>query len=165
MTVETEIRVATSDDVSAICKFGRDVVRPHYEPIVGREHALAQVGQWWSESYLRQAVKAQLVIVADAAGEVVGVAQRGRSGADDVIYKLYVRPAERGHGLGPRLIAAIVEQLPANADRVWVEQLAANTRAAAFYQREGFIVERVEPSAGGDARTAQVWYSRAIKRR
>jgi len=85
------------------------------------------------------------VVVAEAGGKIVGVGQRGRNGADHVVYKLYVAPGHRGHGLGRRLLAALVEQLPPDADRLYIEHFAANERAGAFYQREGFVVDRIEP--------------------
>lgn len=162
VSIGPTIRLAVSDDVDEICQFGRDVVAPHYEPIVGSDEASAQIGRWWNAPYIRDAVGAGLLTVAEAGGALVGIAQRGRMGTDHVIYKLYVRPAYRNHGLGKRLIAAVVEQLPTGVDRLCVEQFAANTRAGAFYQREGFMVERVEPSSSGDPRRAQVWYARKI---
>jgi ribosomal protein S18 acetylase RimI-like enzyme len=64
--------------------------------------------------------------------------------------------------LGRRLIDALVAQLPLDAERICVEHFAANERAAAFYEREGFTVDRVEPS--GDPRRAVVWRSRRLGR-
>ena len=61
----------------------------------------------------------------------------------------------------PQLIAAVDGLLPAAATRLMVEHPAANIRAAAFYEREGFTIEGIEPHPGGDSRRATVWRSRA----
>jgi GNAT superfamily N-acetyltransferase len=151
-------RDATPDDVPAICEFGEAHIRPHYTPLIGAAAADEQVRRWWNETQIGAAVAQGLVVVADAGGYVAGVGQRGRRGADHVVYKLYVHPGHRGGGLGPRLLHALIGQLPADADRLCVEHFAANERAGAFYEREGFIVERVE----GDAALAVVWRARRL---
>ena len=46
-------------------------------------------------------------------------------------------------------------QLPANADRLYVEHFVANERAGAFYEHEGFAVERIDSSPTEDP--AVVW--------
>ncbi len=79
-----------------------------------------------------------------------------------MIYKLYVHARHRGRGLGPRLIDALVRQLPADADRLYVEHFAANERACRFYDREGFTVERIEPSPTADPALAVVWRVRYL---
>ncbi|REH42908.1 acetyltransferase (GNAT) family protein [Kutzneria buriramensis] len=154
------MRDAQADDVAAICGFGATHIRPHYAPLIGEAAADAQVRDWWNESQIAAAVADGLVIVAEAAGTVVGVGQRGRRGADHVVYKLYVDPAHRGRGLGPRLLAALTERLPADATSLYIEHFAANERAGAFYEREGFVVQGVEP--GGDPALAVVWRARPI---
>jgi GNAT superfamily N-acetyltransferase len=100
-----------------------------------------------------------MVVVAEADGELAGVGQRGRRGADHVVYKLYVHPGHRGRGLGQLLLDALAGRLPADADRLCVEHFAANERAGAFYEREGFTVDRVEPGPSGDPALAIVWRS------
>ncbi|MBX9244999.1 GNAT family N-acetyltransferase [Actinotalea ferrariae] len=145
------VRDAGTDDVRAVCAFGEAHIRPHYTPLIGAEAADRQVTSWWSEAQIRSAVSAELVVVAEAGGRVVGVVQRGRSGADHVLYKLYVDPGYRGSGLGPRLIEAVVRRLPPDASRLCVEHFASNERAGAFYEREGFVVERVERSGTSPA--------------
>jgi GNAT superfamily N-acetyltransferase len=55
-----------------------------------------------------------------------------------LVYKLYVHPGHRGRGLGRQLLDALIRQLPADADRLYIEHFAANGRAGAFYEREGF---------------------------
>lgn len=159
---EPVVRTAEAGDVPAIRAFGEAHVRPHYAPLIGVAAADEQVRRWWDEQQLRAAVAGGLVVVAEVDGHVVGVGQRGRSGADHAVYKLYAHPDHRGRGLGPRLLAALTARLPADADRLHVEHFAANERAGAFYEREGFAVERVEPSPTGDPALAVVWRARAL---
>ena len=151
------VRDAGTDDVPAICAFGATHVPPHYAPLIGVQAAHAQVSRWWTEEQIRPAVSAGLVVVAEAGSGIVGVGQRGWDGADHVIYKLYVDPRHRGGGLGPRLIEALEHRLPPDAVRLCVEHFAGNARAGAFYEREGFTVERTVPSADGNDALDVVW--------
>ena len=159
---EPVVRDAEHDDVAAICRFGEKHIRPHYAPLIGAEAADEQVRSWWNETQVGAAVAEGLVVVADADGQLVGVGQRGRRGADHVVYKLYVHPQHRGRGLGPQLLDALTRQLPADADRLHVEHFVANERAGAFYAREGFTVERIESSPTGDPALAVVWRTRHV---
>ena len=156
------VRDAGDDDVVAICRFGEVHIRPHYAPLIGAAAADEQVGRWWNETHVGAAVADGLVVVAEADGQLVGVGQRGRRGADHVVYKLYVHPRNRSRGLGPRLLDALTRQLPANADRLYIEHFVANQRAGAFYEREGFTVERIESGPTGDPALGVVWRSRPL---
>jgi GNAT superfamily N-acetyltransferase len=156
------VRAGGPDDVAGICGFGEAHIRPHDTPLIGAGAADGQVRHWWNADAIGAAVAAGLVVVAEDDGQVVGVGQRGRSGADHVVYKLYVSPDRRGSGLGPRLLDALVAQLPPDADRLAIEHFAADERAGAFYEREGYRVERVEPSPTGDPRLAVVWRARCL---
>ena len=156
------VRAGGPVDVEAICGFGAQVIPDHYAPLIGDEAAAAQVRDWWSVERIGAAVAAGLVVVAERAGTIVGVGQRGTDGRAPVIYKLYLAPEARGHGLGRRLIDALVAQLPPDADRIRVEHFAANERAGAFYEREGFVVERIEP--GPTEALGVVWRVRGLVR-
>ncbi|MBO0899488.1 GNAT family N-acetyltransferase [Cellulomonas sp. zg-ZUI22] len=156
------VRDARPADVAAICAFGQEHVRAHYAPLIGDEAADAQVRDWWNPSYVAAGVEASCVVVADVGGACVGVGQRGRYGADHVVYKLYVDPAFRGHGLGPRLIDGLVRRLPPEVTDLCVEHVAANARAAAFYEREGFTVERIDPNPSGNRALDVVWRRRRL---
>ncbi|QUQ69384.1 acetyltransferase [Kutzneria sp. CA-103260] len=57
---------------------------------------------------------------------------------------------------------ALIEQLPTDADRLWIEHFAANERAGAFYERQGYAVERIEPSPDGDPARSVVWRARRL---
>ena len=157
------VRDARPDDVAAVRRFGETHIPAHYTPLIGAEAAAGQVRQWWNDERLGAVVADGLVVVAETDGQLVGVGQRGRLGTDHAVYKLYVHPALRGRGLGPRLLDAITRRLPADADRLWTEHFAANERAAAFYEREGFTAQRVEPSPSGDPALAVVWRVRALR--
>jgi ribosomal protein S18 acetylase RimI-like enzyme len=161
-SAEPVVRDAEHDDVAAICRFGEAHIRPHYAPLIGAAAADEQVRRWWDETHIGGAVAEGLVVVAEAGGQLAGVGQRGRSGADHVVYKLYIHPQHRGRGLGPRLIDALIRQLPADADRLDVEHFVANERAGAFYEREGFTVQRIEPSHTGDPALGVVWRARHL---
>lgn len=160
---QPHVRDAEPADVPAICRFGEAHIPPHYAPLIGAEAADAQVRNWWSQTQISAAVAAGLVVVAEADGEVIGVGQRGRAGDDHVVYKLYVHPEHRGSGLGPRLLDALIAQLPPDVDRLYIEHFAANERAGDFYDREGFTVERVEPSPTQDPALAVVWRARDLR--
>ena len=159
---EPVVRDAEHDDVAAICRFGEAYIRPHYAPLIGAEAADEQVRRWWNEAHVGAAVAEGLVVVAEADGQILGVGQRGRRGADHVVYKLYVHPEHRGRGLGPQLLDAITTQLPADADRLCIEHFVANERAGAFYEREGFTVERVESSPTEHRALGIVWRARHL---
>ena len=159
---EPVVRPAGPDDVAGVCRFGEAHIRPHYAPLIGAAAADAQVRDWWNEAHLGAAVAGGGVVVAEAGGQLLGVGQRGRWGADHVVYKLYVHPGHRGHGLGRQLLEALIGQLPPDVDRLYIEHFAANERAGAFYEREGFSVERIEASPTGDRALGVVWRVRRL---
>lgn len=71
-------------------------------------------------------------------------------------------PHHRGRGLGPQLLDALTRQLPANADRLYIGHFVANERAGAFYEREGFTVERIESSPTENPALGLVWRVRYL---
>lgn len=159
---EPTVRDAMHDDVLAIRQFGAAQIRPHYTPLIGAAAADEQVRQWWNEAHLGAAVAEGGVVIAEADGNLVGVGQRGRSGADHVVYKLYLHPRYRDRGLGVRLLDALTRQLPADADRLCIEHFVGNERAGAFYEREGFTVVRIEPGPTDNPALGVVWRARPL---
>ena len=162
MTSGWIMRVADQHDVAAVCRFGHDFVADHYAPLIGASAAEAQVRAWWNDTHIGAAVHDGLVVIAEEAGQVVGVGQRGAWEGAQVVWKLYVHPEHRGHGLGPRLIQELITQLPRDADQLYLEHFAGNLRAASFYEREGFSVDRIEPSSTGDGALDTVWRVRSL---
>lgn len=157
MGSEVGIRLASEHDLDAIAAFGAAVVPAHYEPIIGRAAAEEQVDLWWSRERLEAALSNGALLVAEQDNQLVGVAEVGTWEADPVVWKLYVHPDRRGRGIGRALLRAAIAQLPDPASRVLLEHFAGNERAAAFYEREGFVHLRTDPSASGEPAAATVW--------
>jgi ribosomal protein S18 acetylase RimI-like enzyme len=150
------VRLAEFGDVDAIVSFGATVIPAHYEPILGTVGARAQLA-WWTQAGIAAAVDARRVHVAEVDRDIVGVAQTGSFSGDEVIWKLYLESGFRGRPLGAHLLQHAVAALPADTDHVLVEHFAGNTRAGRFYEREGFVVVRVEPASSGNPGAAVVW--------
>lgn len=154
------MRLASPDELEAILDFGAMHIPDHYDPLLGSAAAQAQVDDWWTPERMSAAIGEGRVVVAEEQGEVLGVAEWSLYDGVPTIWKLYVNPSRRGEGIGPRLIAAIEDHLPEGADRIWVETLAVNRRARAFYEREGFrefrTVEHSNPTMN------VVWFERSL---
>lgn len=156
------VRQATHRDVDRVCAFGEAVIPSHYEPLIGAEAASRQALDWWSADIISAAVASGSLYVAEEGGELVGVAQVARHASPPTVYKLYLDPRHRGRGIGRVLLTAVTDALPHEARQLAIEHFAANERAAAFYEREGFRVDHVTPSQSGDPRLDVVWRVRTL---
>jgi ribosomal protein S18 acetylase RimI-like enzyme len=79
------------------------------------------------------------VTASPASGEFVEADERG------AVRNLYVRPAERGRGIGTALLAAAEAHLEAQGVAVVsLEVLAGNEAARRFYRRHGYADHRME---------------------
>ncbi|MCB0896272.1 MAG: GNAT family N-acetyltransferase [Nocardioides sp.] len=161
MTVQ--VRPAGLADVAAIVAFGSSVVPPHYAPILGEAVATRQLA-WWTAERMSAAVEARRVYVATDGDALVGVSETGELAGRQVIWKLYLAPDHRGRSLGPELLRHAIAGLPVDCDQVFVEHVAGNTRAAAFYEREGFEIVKIEPGTADTPEGAIVWRRREIHR-
>jgi GNAT superfamily N-acetyltransferase len=102
----------------------------------------------------------QSVRLAELRGEIVGFASR-----DGVwLSNLYVKPGWTGHGIGQRLLdAMLAEAAPAiPALRLWAFQRNAGARR--FYERNGFVAVEFTDGAGNEEHEPDVRYERALRR-
>ena len=60
------------------------------------------------------------------------------------------------------MLRAVEADVPKGTPRLLVEHLAGNHRAAAFYEREGFLYLRTDAAPNGDPAAAQVWRARQL---
>lgn len=155
------VRAARPSDAEAISAFGARVVPSHYAPILGVEVAEGQL-RWWTSERIAASIADSRIQVAMNGDDVVGVCETGAFDDEQVIWKLYVAPRSRSRGIGVALLERAMAKLPADTDHVLVEHFAGNTRAAAFYDREGFRVLRTDPAASGDPAAAVVWRIRDL---
>lgn len=83
--------------------------------------------------------------VAEADGDIAAMLAFRR--ADDHLDQLFVAPAHQGKGIGKALLAFAREAMP---QTMWLRTAADNARAIAWYEREGFVREKLEthPTSG-----------------
>lgn len=93
-------------------------------------------------------VERQRVLVARVDGKPAGFLSRDGGH----VTCLYLAPAARGRGIGARLLAKAKAAEPLLS--LWTFQ--ANTRAIAFYRREGFTEAERTDGAGNDERLPDV---------
>ncbi|WP_232680508.1 GNAT family N-acetyltransferase [Nocardioides sp. R-C-SC26] len=152
-----DLRSATPDDVVGLRSLGEAVLPATYDPIDPALSALI-LDEWWAVDRLAEQVERLPHVVAEAGGEIVGMANLGRRGDREVMWKLYVHPQHQGSGLGARLLAATEDLV--EGDALWLEHVAGNDQAAGFYARHGFAeVERVANPPYPD----DVWMRKALR--
>jgi GNAT superfamily N-acetyltransferase len=124
------IRPATADDLPLVRELWQEFnTEIPDEP--WREDDLAEDLDW-----LEQAVRDEVVLLADEQGLAVARRKGERLGFLEVVY---VRPAARRSGLASELIREVATRLrEAGAEMVELEVLASNAEARAIYERWGF---------------------------
>jgi GNAT superfamily N-acetyltransferase len=124
------IRAATADDLPLV----RELWTAFNEEIPDepwREDDLAEDLHW-----LEQAVKDEIVLLADEDGLAVARRRGEQLGFLEVVY---VRPQARGKGLAAELVHEVASRLrEAGAEMLELEVLASNAEARAIYERWGF---------------------------
>jgi ribosomal protein S18 acetylase RimI-like enzyme len=123
------IRPATADDLPLVRElwqaFNTEIPEEPW-----REDDLAEDLDW-----LEQAIRDEIVLLADADGLAVARRKGERLGFLEVVY---VRPAARRHGLAAELVREAVTRLrEAGAEMLELEVLASNVEARAIYERWG----------------------------
>jgi phosphinothricin acetyltransferase len=95
-----------------------------------------------------------ILVAQNSAGEVVGYASFGDWRPFDgfcntVEHSVYVRADQRGNGLGPLLMAALIERAKACGKHVMVAAIESGNQASiALHQRLGFITSGQMPQVG-----------------
>lgn len=145
-----EVRRATEADAEAIRTVGHSTWPATYAfaPDGYVEHGLAA---YWSEEAVIRGLRETVTWVAEAEGDVIGMANLDTRRDPPVIWKLYVVPGHQGGGAGSALIRAAIAEA---GGPVRLEYVDGNARAAAFYARTGFVEVARNPTAEGPD---QIW--------
>jgi GNAT superfamily N-acetyltransferase len=155
------VRGAVGDDLKGVLSVGHRTWLATYEPIAGPEYVAMGLAKWWTSDVVTRSIRMGRTIVAVKDDEVVGVATFGTQDDAFVLWKLYVLPDHHGHGIGSRLMDAVVERArEAEHERIILSYVEGNELAAGFYARHGFVETHRE--SGGSGLPASVWMAREI---
>lgn len=144
------VRGAVGDDLAGVLSVGHRTWLATYEPIAGPEYVAMGLAKWWTSDVVTDSIRKGRTLVAVEGDEVVGVATFGPRDESCVLWKLYVLPDHHGHGIGSRLLNAVVERAHENEHpRITLSYLEGNQQAARFYARHGFVeTHRETPGSG-----------------
>ena len=141
------VRAATTADASAIATIGRVGFPAVHNDIVGPTFAAAVVEQTYSIAALTECItrcgaddNAQF-LVAEEDGEVLGYLHYDCDGVEPELHRIYVDLERKRAGIGSALMRELHARLRPGSSYVLLVA-EANTRARAFYERHGLIVER-----------------------
>ncbi len=93
---------------------------------------------------VRQAMTETTMVKAVAGTRIVGAGRLRQRNGVGWIERVAVAPDMQGHGVGSRLLAAIEQQIDADATRWELYTVAARSGNVAFYRRHGYSeIERL----------------------
>ncbi|MFC7218399.1 GNAT family N-acetyltransferase [Streptomyces polyrhachis] len=172
MNEELLIREAVPSDTEGVRAVGLAAWPPTYTPLAGARYVESRLAVWWSTQSTARGIAAGNVLVAEVAGgpeasgagsRIVGMAGLGERGGVPVLWKLYVLPSYHGRGVGSALMAAVRARLKAaGAERLHLEYMAGNERAAAFYRAQGFREFARTPDPDHPELPDDVWMEAAL---
>lgn len=139
------LRTATLSDAAAVAQVHHTTWVSTYGAILPPEFWATATLERRTATWERWLSNGAAPVVADADGEVVGIAMAGEAvEQEDVLpvrdrqlYLLYVLAAYHGAGVGQALLDAVVP--PGTPAQLWVAE--DNPRARRFYERNGFVME------------------------
>lgn len=119
---------------------------------------------FWSE--LAHMPDSRSYLVATRAGRLVGYAGVMMAGGDADVQTVAVAPAERGCGLGRRLLDTVTEDaVQRGCRRIFLEVEATNVAAKGLYEDAGFVVQSRRRDYYGPGSDALVMQRRVSPRR
>jgi len=114
-------------------------LEPHHLNDVWRIEQAAHAFPW-AESLIRKApnkIAANFVLQVD--DQIVGYCFGQNVAGEATLLNIAIDPAFQGKGYGKLLLEGFIDQLAAlNAEEIWLEVRAGNTRASQLYEAIGF---------------------------
>ncbi|GAA1868050.1 GNAT family N-acetyltransferase [Asanoa iriomotensis] len=151
-----EIRAAGPGDIAQIIAVGHETWPATYA-FAGADYVAHGLATWWSAEATERAIANTTVLVAAEGDELLGIGNLDLSGEVPIVWRLYVRPAAQGRGVGSALLTALIDA--AGGRPVRLAYLAGNDHAARFYARHGFVESHQQP-AERPGWPASVWLER-----
>jgi len=131
--MQFEFRRAAREDIPKLTDFFRETIVDVYGHILSRE----KLEPWVEGDMMSREVNNlwQNMIVAEQAGEVMGVAAR----ADDMIQLLWIHPAHQRKGIGSVLLDLVETELQKSGyDQAKMMCFSDNDLAMEFYRARGW---------------------------
>ncbi|MGY4642443.1 N-acetyltransferase family protein [Cellulomonas sp. URHB0016] len=145
MTSQVVVRRADLEDVPALARVHVASWRETYRGVMRDEvlddpELVESRERFWTVVISGEGSHDRTIVLAEADGDVVGMALAGPPSEDDAtwtrqLYVLYTLRAVHGSGAGAALLAAVLD--PDAPAALWVAD--PNPRAQAFYRRQGFV--------------------------
>ncbi len=138
-----QVRKATDNDVLGIQQVAHVTWHDTYEHTMRPDTRAQVLVEFYSEESLAHSLERQeaVFLVAEEQGHIIGFAQalpRPHSGYE--ITRTYILPQYQRKGVGSKLQAELVKQLP--GQNLWVFVERNNQGAIAFYRSHGFEPQR-----------------------
>jgi putative acetyltransferase len=139
MTSVLTRRPLEAPDVTAILEIIRECRREY--GLEGRVLSILEPSDYAMFELYRQHRSSYFVAIADgdvAGGGGIAPLADGHQVTCE-LQRMYLRPANRGHGIGQLLLASCIQAAHRfNFERCYAETISEMTTAVAFYQRHGF---------------------------
>ena len=145
------IRDATEQDLPAIRAIYKDAVL-NTTAIWNEQPVDLANRQAWFEA--RQTQQYPILVAVNAVGEVVGYASFGdwrpfEGFRHTVEHSVYIRADQRGNGLGPKLMLALIERARGCGKHVMVAAIeSGNAASIRLHERLGFTLNGQMPQVG-----------------
>lgn len=134
------MRAVAAADVAAVRQVLVETWHDTYDRLIGAARVTEITDDWHAIDALAGGIcridHAFLLVELGDRVIATGSAMRGEGVVE--VQRLYVHPSGQGQGVGVLLLDALLARLGA-MPRVEVSVMLGNTRAQAFYEREGFV--------------------------
>jgi len=141
-----------ADEVAALFLASRRATLPGLR----EAHTDDETGTWVREIVFPR----QSVWLAALRGEIVGFAARDGGW----LAQLYVKPGWTGHGIGTKLLDAVLAEAGARTPVLRLYTFQRNAGARRFYERNDFIATTFGDGKANEEGEPDVLYERALKR-
>lgn len=153
--IGVNVRPATKADADTLGAYGAQLVALHHDWDPSRFISAGEKTPAMYADYLKRQIDRQgvLVLVAEAAGQIVGYVSAGLEGPDymalrgaaGVIHDIFVEHASRRRGAGRALLLAAVEELRRlGAGQVILSTAFRNVAGQALFDAAGFRPTMIE---------------------
>lgn len=132
------VREAAPADMEAIAAIAAEVWPATYRDLLDEDFIATVLARTYDEASLRAAIaEAEVFLVAESGGRLVGYLQYGDGPKGPELHRLYVAAAAQGNRVGAALLDALEARLAAGVRYVALVH-AGNEGALRFYARHGF---------------------------